>query len=350
MKIINLLKWSAVHSHNFILISVLILPQVVPVYQDVQDTDYHKHVALPAPPHSDLPPNPYDQSSETPPLVPPRNQSNRLLPKQRIYHVLESPGSSQGSTECVETPPPLYDEVSAVVQDMQNMSPKTATPTNSPRQTPPLPSRLSYHTGWKRNGVAVANGYQEPGRVSSSPCFSPSPQLPLHFFSSSSPSPLLTNGVVIDSSDAQTPPLPALRAEDDDDVFSSSASNTIETTPSPIAGTRHQTYQKLYRRHSQSQLKAIRAITPHSYAVPSRSGSIPRGYQRPAPRGNYQRQNSCQANIRSHRVYPVVGDSDGVGQGVVDGVHIKKSTSIPSAIMTSTRNRSSSVPGEEVCY
>ncbi|XP_019856862.1 PREDICTED: uncharacterized protein LOC109585293 [Amphimedon queenslandica] len=321
----------------------------VPVYQDVQDTDYHKHVALPALPHSDLPPNRYDQSSEAPPLVPPRNQSNRSLPKQRIYHVLESPGSSQGSTECVETPPPLYDEVSAVVQDMQNMSPKTATPTNSPIQTPPLPSRLSCHTGWKRNGATVANGYQEPGRVSSSPCFSPSPQLPLHLFSSSSPSPLLTNGVVIDSSDALTPPLPVLRAEDDDDdVFSSSASNTIETTPSPIAGNRHQTYQKLYRRHSQSQLKAMRAVTPHSYAVPSRSGSMPRGYQRPPPRGNYQRQNSCQANIRSHRVHPAVGDSEGVGQ---DAVHIKKSSSIPSAIMASTsRNRSSSVPGEEDVY
>ena len=306
-------------------------------------------MATPVPLHSDLPPNPYNQSSETPPLVPPRNQSNRSqtqLEKQKIYHVLESPGSSQGSIECVETPPPLYDEVSAVMQDMQSLSPKTATPTNSPTQTPPLPSRLGCHTNWKRNGATVANGYKEPARVSSSPCFSPSPQLPLHLLSSSSPSPLLTNGAAIHGSDALTPPLPVLRAGDDDDVFSSSASNTIETTPSPVASARHQAYQKLYRRHSQGQSKTMRAVTPHSYAVPSRTGSMPRGYQRPVPRGNYQRQNSCQANLRCHRVYPVVGDAEGVGQ---DLVNIKKSTSIPSAIMASTsRKRSSSVPGEEV--
>ena len=258
---------------------------------------------------------------------------------------MESPGSSQGSTECVKIPPPLYDEVSGVVQDMQSLSPKTATPTNSSTQTPTLLSRLGCHTNWKRNGATVANGYKEPAHVSSSPCFSPSPQLPFHLFSSSSPSPLLTNGAAIHGSDALTPPLPVLRPEDDD-VFSSSVSNTIETTP-PVASARHHVYQKLYRRHSQGQSKIMQAVTPHSYAVSSRSGSMPRGYQRLAPRGNYQRQNSCQANLRCHRVHQVVGDAEGVGQ---DLVNIKKSTSIRSAIMTSTsRKRSSSVPGEEVC-
>ena len=75
---------------------------------------------------------------------------------------------------------------------------------------------------------------------------------------------------------------------------------------------------------------------------------MPRGYQRPQPRGAYQRQTSCQASLRSHKIHPLGGEAAMPLES--ETVHIKKSSSIPSAMMHDTRRtRSNSVPGEEVC-
>lgn len=328
------------------------------MYQDVNDTDYHQHATPPLLISSSLLP-PGDQSCDTPPLVPPRNQSNRSHqpPKQRIYHILESPNGSQASTEgSAETPPPLYDEVAHLQYD-KNSSPMTATPTNTPTQTPPFPPKFDHRQSRMKNGVrresgsSVANGYKEPTPIGFYPSGSTSPQLPLHIFTSSSPSPLLTNGIISqmsqESSDADTPPLPLQLHEDSDEVFSSSTSATTPS-PLPVVNLQRPYYQRLHRHHSQHQFVTKRTGTPHSYAVPSRSGSMPRGYQRPQPRGAYQRQTSCQASLRSHKIHPLGGEAAMPLES--ETVHIKKSSSIPSSMMHGTRRtRSNSVPGEEVC-